>query len=252
MSQLLQGQSEQLRPVQTGSIIGTVTDVNGDTVAIAKVVLAGPNPSDRHTAITNKNGFFEFHDVRPGVSYRVIVSGAGFADWQSPIVTIAPNQSRILTGIRLRIATAHTTIQVTPGSQVQIATEQVKEAETQRIFGIIPNFYLVYDHDAEPLTTKLNFKLATNVLFDPVTIIDVATFAGINQAADNPNYGQGAKGYADRFGAGYADGAIDICDPVRTNEGASAVRSAFAVSPAMCVYTLTAGGSARAIWKDEG
>jgi hypothetical protein len=91
-----------------------------------------------------------------------------------------------------------------------MAAEQVKAEEQQRIFGIIPNFYVVYDHDAAPLTTKLKFKLATNVLFDPVTIIGVATFAGINQAADNPNYGQSAKGYADRFGAGYADGAIDI------------------------------------------
>jgi hypothetical protein len=79
-----------------------------------------------------------------------------------------------------------------------------------RIFGIIPNFYVVYDHDAPLLTTKLKFKLATKVLFDPVTIVGVAAFAGINQAADNPNYGQGAKGYGERLGAGYADGAIDI------------------------------------------
>jgi len=38
----------------------------------------------------------------------------------------------------------------------------------------------------------------------------VAGFAAIDQAANNPNYPQGAKGYAERFGAGYADGAINI------------------------------------------
>jgi hypothetical protein len=91
-----------------------------------------------------------------------------------------------------------------------MAAEQVKTEEQQRIFGIIPNFYVVYDHDAAPLTIKLRFKLATKVLFDPVTIVGVAAFAGINQAADNPNYGQGAKSYGERFGAGCADGAIDI------------------------------------------
>jgi hypothetical protein len=100
------------------------------------------------------------------------------------------------TGSKLHIAEALTTITVAApvASPEEMAAEQVKAEERQRIFGIIPNFYVVYDHDAAPLTTKLKFKLATNVLFDPVTIIGVATFAGINQAADNPNYGQGAAG----------------------------------------------------------
>jgi hypothetical protein len=210
VSQLLQGQIEQLRPIQTGSIIGTVTDINGDTVAVAKVVLAGPYPSDRHTAITNDNGFFEFHDVRPGVSYRVIVSRAGFADWQSPIVTIAPNQSRILTGIRLRIATAHTTIQVTPGSQVQVATEQVKQQEKQRIFGIVPNFYVVYGPNFVPLTPKLKFRLALRTSIDPVTFLGVAIVAGAQQAGDYPAYGQGAQGFVKRFAADTTSGFNDI------------------------------------------
>jgi hypothetical protein len=118
----------------------------------------------------------------------------------------------ILTGSKLNIAQALTTITVASpaASPEEIAREQVKAEEKQRIFGILPNFYVVYDRDVAPLTPKLKFKLATKVLFDPVTVIGVATFAGINQAADNPNYGQGAKGYAERFGAGYADGAIDI------------------------------------------
>ena len=136
VSQPLQGQSEQPRQIQMGSIIGTVTDVNGDTVALAKVVLAGPNPNDLHTAITNDNGSFEFHDVRPGVSYLVIVRGRGFADWRSPVVTIAPNQSKILTNIRLRLAAVRTTVKVTPQSTAQVATEQVKQQEKQRILGI--------------------------------------------------------------------------------------------------------------------
>jgi hypothetical protein len=41
-------------------------------------------------------------------------------------------------------------------SPEEMAAEQVKAEEQQRIFGIIPNFYVVYDHDAAPLTTKLN------------------------------------------------------------------------------------------------
>ena len=197
---------------QTGIIVGTVTDVNDDTIAGATVVLEGPVETDPRTVVTNGNGFFEFKDVEPGTTYYVTVSAQGFANWTSAAVILKPGQYAIVTGSKLRIAEALTTITVAApvASPEEIAAEQVKSEEQQRIFGIIPNFYVVYDHDAAPLTTKLKFKLATKVLFDPVTIIGVATFAGINQAADNPNYGQGAKGYAERFGAGYADGAIDI------------------------------------------
>jgi hypothetical protein len=206
----LQGQSEQPRQIQMGSVIGTVTDVNGDTVALAKVVLAGPDPNDRRTATTNDNGFFEFHDVRPGVSYLVIVSEQGFADWGSPVVTIAPNQSKILTGIRLRVATARTTVEVTSRSQVEVATEQVRQQEKQRIFGILPNFYVAYGPNFVPLTAKLKFRLALRTSIDPATFLGMAVIAGAQQAGDTPDYGQGAQGFAKRFAADTANGVTDI------------------------------------------
>jgi hypothetical protein len=195
---------------QPGIIVGTVTDVNNDTVSGATVVLAGPAPKGPRTMVSNDNGFFEFDDVEPGINYHVNVSAEGFASWTSPAVILKPGQYEILPGSKLRIAQALTTITVTPGSSEEIATEQVKIAEQQRIFGILPNFYVVYDHNAAPLTTKLKFELATKVLIDPVTILGVAAVAGINQAGDIPNYGQGAQGYAKRFGSAYATGATDI------------------------------------------
>jgi hypothetical protein len=196
---------------QSGIIVGTVTDVNNDTVPGATVALEGP-VKDRRTVVTRDNGFFQFNDIEPGTAYRVTISAQGFANWTSPEVILQPGQYMILTGSKLRIAEALTTITVDSpaASPEEIASEQLKTEEKQRIFGIIPNFYVVYDHNAAPLTPRLKFKLATKVLLDPVTFVGVAMFAGINQAADNPNYGQGAKGYAERFGAGYADGAIDI------------------------------------------
>src|SRR6202051_2974801 len=102
---------------------------------------------------------------------------------------LKPGQYEILTGSKLRIAEARTTITVTPASSEEIATEQVKVEEHQRIFGIIPNFYVVYEHDAAPLTPKLKFQLAAKVVFDPVTILGAAAISGINQAGDVPNYG---------------------------------------------------------------
>jgi hypothetical protein len=195
---------------QPAIIVGTVTDVNNDTIPGATVVLEGPALKGARTVVTSDNGFFEFNGVEPGTNYHVIVSAQGFANWTSPAVNLNPGQYAILPGSKLRISEARTTITVTPGSSDEIATEQVKIAEQQRVFGIIPNFYVVYDHEAAPLTKKLKFELATKVLFDPVTLFGVSAIAGINQAADIPGYQQGAKGYAERFGAAYATDATDI------------------------------------------
>lgn len=194
---------------RTGIIVGTVTDVNDETVPLATVALEDAALKDPRTVVSNDNGFFEFNDVEPG-TYQVTVSAQGFANWTSAAIIIKPGQYVILTGSKLRIAEVRTTVTVTPASSEEIATEQVKIEEQQRIFGVIPNFYVVYDHDAAPLTAKLKFKLATKVVYDPVTVFGVAAIAGINQVGDIPNYGQGAKGYAERFGAAYASGAADI------------------------------------------
>jgi len=197
---------------QPGIIVGTVIDVNGDAVPGATVVLEGPVVRDPRAVVSNDNGFFEFNDLEPGTPYHVTIRAEGFASWASPEVILKPGQYAILPGSKLHIAEALTTITVDSpvASSEEIATEQVRAEEQQRIFGIIPNFYVVYDHNAAPLTTKLKFKLATKVAVDPVTIIGSGMLAGIYQAADLRNYGQGAKGYAERYGAIYADGVTDI------------------------------------------
>jgi Carboxypeptidase regulatory-like domain len=194
---------------QPGIIVGTAVDVNNEPVPGASVTLEGPALRDPRAIVSNDSGFFEFKDLEPGSPYHVIISAMGFADWTSDEVILKPGQYVILTVSKLRIATALTQVNV-GYSPVEIATEQVKIEEQQRIFGFIPNFYAEYDPNAAPLTTKLKFQLAAKVSYDPVTLIGVGVFAAANQAGDRPNYPQGAKGYAERYGAVYADGVTDI------------------------------------------
>jgi hypothetical protein len=82
--------------------------------------------------------------------------------------------------------------------------------ETQRVLGIIPNFYVVYDPNPAPLTTKLKYHLALKTSTDAVTLLGVGAFAAINQAGDTPNYKQGWDGYGERLGAAAANGLSDI------------------------------------------
>ena len=208
MAARLAAQEFNAPPPEKGHITDTVIDPNNDAVSGATVVLEGPVLKDLRTVVSDDHGFFEFDDLDPG-TYRVKISAQGFADWTSTAVIVKPGQYVILTGSKLKVEEALTTVSVVY-SPVEVATEQVEIEEQQRVFGILPNFYVAYDQDAAPLTTKVKFQLALKVSLDPVTIIGVGVLAAINQAGNVPDYPQGWKGYGERYGAGAADGLSNI------------------------------------------
>ncbi|HET6170593.1 MAG TPA: carboxypeptidase-like regulatory domain-containing protein, partial [Terracidiphilus sp.] len=155
------------------------------------------------------DGSFSFAGIAPGTPYQVTIRADGFVPWTSASITLGPGQYFILTGDKLAISGGATSVTVF-SSPAEIAVEEVKVEEQQRVLGVIPNFYTVYDHDAAPLTTKLKFSLALKAETDPVTVIGIGLVAGMDQAGATPNYGLGAEGYAERFGALYANGFSDI------------------------------------------
>ncbi len=203
-------QTSETSKMEPGQIMGTVIDVRGDPVVDATVALVGPGPGDRNKFVTGQNGSFEFDDVRPGAAYRLEITASGFAKWTSPEMNLEPGQIKMFGGVPLRLATQSTTVTVTY-NPVEIARQQIKSEETQRVFGIIPNFYISYEgNNAAPMTPKMKFQMALKVSYDPVTIGGVALTAALRQATDTPNYPQGLKGYGERFGAISADGFSDI------------------------------------------
>ncbi len=192
-----------------GGVIGTVTDLNGDPVPNAAVLLKRADSNDGRTVVTPENGFFEFQDVKPGVPYEISVRAKGFAEWTSPGITLEPGQFKIVTSVQLRVASVLTKVQVTY-DPVEVATEQLKLEEQQRVLGIIPNFYVSYESDPAPLTSKMKFALALKVATDPITAVGIGIVSAARQAADSPNYGQGWDAYGQRVGATAADGFTDI------------------------------------------
>src|ERR1700730_5578481 len=80
-------------------------------------------------------------------------------------------------------------------------------AESQRIFGIIPNFRTSPTLEPyKPVTPKEKLKIASQDAFDRGTVALSALFAGQSQLANsNPSFGQGVKGYARYLGTAYAD-----------------------------------------------
>jgi hypothetical protein len=189
--------------------MGTVTDVNGDVIPNATVVLKEVEGNDPRTILTTENGMFEFHDVTPGITYQLSVGAKDYEDWMSTPIILNPHQFKIVTGIKLRLPTYRITVDV-HYDPVKVATEQFKAEEKQRVFGIIPNVYVSYESDPAPLTAKMKFKLALKVSTDPVTAAGVLLVASAKQAGNTPNYGQGWGAYGKRIGAVATDGFSDI------------------------------------------
>jgi len=194
---------------EPGKICGTVTDVNDGIVPGADVILQSSITGEKRSMMSGDTGSFTFDDVRPEVPYHVTISASGFVTWVSPAIMLGPGQIEFLTGSKLQIAAGANSVTVYASTE-EIAAEQVKIEERQRVFGIIPNFYVAYGHDTVPMTAKLKFKMALKAGTDPVFFLATAFTAGAEQAGDTPNYAQGAEGYGQRVGAQYANGFTDI------------------------------------------
>jgi Carboxypeptidase regulatory-like domain len=198
-------QSTEAPNTRTGSILGTAVDSNNDTIPNASVVLQKP-VGDPLTIVTKDDGSFAFHDVTPEIAYQITVAAEGFAEWISS-VTVEPGQEKTLSDVTLHILAVQRAVTVTYSSK-EVAAQQLKAEEQQRVLGFIPNLYVTYEPHPEPLTAKMKFHLAYKDLTHPVFFVRTAAWAGVQQARDNPDeWRQGAKGYGKRLGAGFADAA---------------------------------------------
>jgi hypothetical protein len=200
-------QSIEAAQKQTGSILGTVFDSSDDPVPGATVVLQGQT-GDSHKTVTKDDGAFAFHEVTSGTSNQITVSAEGFEQWNSS-VTVESGQEKTLTAVKLRILAVQRTVTVGYSSK-EVAAQQLKAEEQQRVLRFFPNMYVVYEPHPEPLTTKMKFRLAYKDLTHPVFFARAAAWAGIEQAANTPNWPQGAEGYGKRFGASLADATTEI------------------------------------------
>ncbi len=191
-------------PQAAGTINGTVEDQTGAVRVGAKIRLTYQGQRPGGEVLSGENGEFSFIKVAPG-PFQLTVTSAGFTT-QTFTGVLQPGQTFIVPRFTLAVASANTEVQVGARSQVELAEEQIKQEEKQRVLGFIPNFHVTYIPDAAPLTPKQKFELAWKTAVDPMTFLGVGVLAGFQQAADDfSGYGQGAQGYAKRYGAAYAD-----------------------------------------------
>lgn len=198
-----QASSLQSEAQPSGGISGTILDQSGAFVSGAIVTLTRGGKPTGSPQVSDEGGQFFFVNITPG-PFELKITALGFAD-QTLSGTLQAEQVYIVPKIVLALATAKTEVHVVLTRQ-EVAQEQVKAQEKQRVLGVVPNFFVSYEPDAVPLTWKQKFDLAWKSSADPVTILAVAAVAGGEQATNSfKEYGQGAQGYGKRFGATYAD-----------------------------------------------
>ena len=197
------GTDQVSKPPSPASINGTIIDQSGAVVAGAQVNLSGENHVVNDRAFSGTDGQFFFPNVAPG-PFHLTITSAGFAT-QTSDGTLNSGEVVTISQIVLTVAENVTEVQVGV-SRIEVAEEQIKVQEKQRVLGAIPNFYVSYDPAAVSLSPRQKFELAVKSVIDPFTFVVVAGTAGVQQGQNHfREYGQGAQGYAKRFGAVYAD-----------------------------------------------
>jgi Carboxypeptidase regulatory-like domain len=189
-----------------GSISGTVVDLTGAVVVGAHVRLTHADQAASAEILSDDVGQFSFANVAPG-PFQLTIS---FTDLNTQVISgaVHPGEAYVVPQVVLLVAPLATQVTVSL-TQVELAEVQIKEQEKQRVLGIVPNFYVSYLPDAVALSPKQKFELAWRSSVDPFTFVGVGAIAGIQQAGDSlSGYGQGAEGYAKRYGAAYGDVVI--------------------------------------------
>jgi hypothetical protein len=190
----------------SGSVTGRVAGQDGVALVGAKVKLAVEGQAAGQEVLTGEDGQFTFTNVAPG-TFQLTINLEGFAAFSSTGV-LHSGENLTVPQISMTVATHVTQVRVEMSS-IEIAQEQMNDEMKQRVLGVIPNFYVTYVPNAAPLTPKQKYHLAFRLGIDPVYIGTAAAVAGVQQARNEfSGYGQGAQGYAKRFGATLGDFTI--------------------------------------------
>jgi hypothetical protein len=190
----------------SASVAGTITDQRGDPIPGATVSLTQPSAEEAKTTLADQDGSF-FISADAG-SFDLQVSMSGFAT-KTIYGELSVTAKLDLGKIELPIESATADVIVTVTKQ-ELAEEQVKVEEGQRVMGIVPNFLVTYDHNAVPLRAKQKFDLALRTMVDPETISVDLVFSGLQQKTGGLKaYGTGPAGYAKRFASSYGTSSID-------------------------------------------
>ena len=187
------------------ALSGVILDQTGAAVTGIDLYLQNAAGQEPRKSSTGRNGEFTFTNLSPGRYHVTVPAQKGFQAYTSSALELGPQQVVAIETIALGVASASSEVTVRPLEEV--AAEQIKAQEKQRLIGILPNYYISFVHDAAPMTATQKYGLALHEFLDPTRFVGTAIVAGIEQANNSyAGYGLGAAGYGKRYAAAYGDG----------------------------------------------
>ncbi len=186
-----------------GTVNGVITDTDHAAIPGATITLENLATKALRSVETDVSGVYEFRSVPPG-RYLVKITAHGFSPWKVEDVDVSAGLGVTLTTVELGVEALTSTVDAI--TVEDLAEQQITAEEHQRILGILPNFFVSYERNPQPLTNRQKFKLALVVSRDPLTFFTTGVTSGIEQAEnDFSGYGPGFGGYAQRYAATYGD-----------------------------------------------
>ncbi|HEX5482733.1 MAG TPA: carboxypeptidase regulatory-like domain-containing protein [Terriglobia bacterium] len=123
--------------INTGSILGTVTDSSGAIVPKAKVTLTNQQTGVTSVNRANGSGNYAFRGLIPGL-YRITVEATGFSTFQETNVPVQVAQTNTR-DIQLTVGATTTSVTVTaPAVALQTASSSLGEVIGQRLVNDLP------------------------------------------------------------------------------------------------------------------
>ena len=184
-----------------GAVQGQVLYPDQTPIASARLTLT-PSVGPALTTVSEPDGSFLFEQV-PAGAFTLTAS----ADDVEPATAngTVPNGGAVeLPSMVLRLSVVHT--EVNAITQREAAEGEIHSEEHQRILHVVPNFLVVYDAEAVPLSSSQKFRLSARNWIDPVNIGISAVSAGVEEGTNSyPGFGKGLRGYGRRFGASFGD-----------------------------------------------
>jgi hypothetical protein len=209
-------------PAARSSIHGTIVDHTGQVCEGAHVALLLASETAPRTAISDNEGRYVFGDL-PSCVFTLTVSADGFTP-KTVHAALTASQSLEEPPLEL-LVTSESEVEVN-ATRTEVAQEQLHLEERQRVLGVMPNFFVAYDTNAQALTARQKFHLAWKNEQDPFTAMGIVLSAAIEQGSNTyPSWGQGSAGFTRRFSADYGG------DVVGTMLGSALLPSLFHQDP---------------------
>ena len=133
--------------VNTGTVVGTVTDQSGAVVPEARITLTDMSTHSARATVTNATGQYVFNDVPPG-AYDIVVTKSGFESTKVDSQSVAVG-TQTTANVKLHVGNESQTIEVTAeGVQLQTLNATVGSALEVEAIEALPSLL----HDAGTFT----------------------------------------------------------------------------------------------------